>query len=82
MATPERPQDPGEHGYGGSQQEKDEDGAQEHPLENPEADPRQDGEDDQEGRREDEQSASDANTTSPEQRAEAFLGLLRPGAAG
>jgi hypothetical protein len=41
MTTPERQQDPGEHGYGGTQQEKD-DGHQEHPLEDPDADPRQD----------------------------------------
>jgi hypothetical protein len=43
-STPERQQDPGEHGYGGTQQEKekeDESGSK-HPLEDPEADPRQD----------------------------------------
>jgi hypothetical protein len=40
MSTPERQQDPGEHGYGGVQHEQDHDG-QEHPLEDPEADPRQ-----------------------------------------
>ena len=84
MATPERQQDPGEHGYGGGQQEKDEDGAREHPLENPEADPRQD-DDDREGRRGDERGARDADTTSREQSTEeAFTPLspLRPGAAG
>lgn len=48
-STPERQQDPGEHGYGGTQQEKekeDESGSK-HPLEDPEADPRQ-GETEQE----------------------------------
>ena len=40
MSTPERQQDPGEHGYGGVHQEK-EDGEQEHPLEDPQADPRE-----------------------------------------
>ena len=40
MSTPERQQDPGEHGYGGVQQEKEHEG-QEHPLDDPEADPRQ-----------------------------------------
>ncbi len=40
MSTPERQQDPGEHGYGGVQNEKEHEG-QEHPLEDPEADPRQ-----------------------------------------
>jgi len=45
--TPERQQDPGAHGYGGTQQEKD-DAGQEHPLEDPQADPRQDHEDDRE----------------------------------
>jgi hypothetical protein len=39
MSTPERQQDRGEHGYGGVQQEKRGD-APEHPLEDPEADPR------------------------------------------
>ena len=34
--TPERQQDPGAHGYGGTQQEKD-DAGQEHPLEDPQA---------------------------------------------
>ena len=49
MSTPERQQDPGDHGYGGTQQEKekeDESGSK-HPLEDPEADPRQ-GETEQE----------------------------------
>ena len=40
MSTPERQQDPGEHGYGGVQQEKEQEG-QEHPLDDPAADPRQ-----------------------------------------
>ena len=40
MSTPERQQDPGEHGYGGVQQEK-EDVGQEHPFDDPAADPRQ-----------------------------------------
>jgi len=44
MSTPERQQDPGEHGYGGIHQEKD-DEHQEHPLEDPGADPREDQED-------------------------------------
>jgi hypothetical protein len=39
MSTPERQQDPGEHGYGGVQQEQEHDG-QEHPLDDPELDPR------------------------------------------
>lgn len=46
-STPERQQDPGAHGYGGTQQEKDAAG-QEHPLEDPQADPRQDDDDDRE----------------------------------
>jgi hypothetical protein len=42
-STPERQQDPGEHGYGGTQQEKEEDESErKHPLEDPDADPRQD----------------------------------------
>jgi hypothetical protein len=45
MSTPERQQDPGEHGYGGTQQEKNDDDQHEHPLEDPEADPRHDQED-------------------------------------
>ena len=47
MSTPERQQDPGEHGYGGTQQEKKsgDDRDDEHPLEDPDADPRQDDED-------------------------------------
>jgi hypothetical protein len=49
-STPERQQDPGEHGYGGTQQEKDDDSAREHPLEDPDADPRRD-EDEQEDAR-------------------------------
>ena len=40
MSTPERQQDPGQHGYGGVQQDKEPD-HHEHPLEDPEADPRQ-----------------------------------------
>ena len=45
MSTPERQQDPGEHGYGGVQPDK-EDAGQEHPLD----DPRQpEDEDDAEG---------------------------------
>jgi hypothetical protein len=40
MSTPERQQDPGEHGYGGVQQEKQHRG-QEHPLDDPEAEPQQ-----------------------------------------
>ena len=44
MSTPERQQDPGDHGYGGTQQEKkNEDDRDDHPLEDPNADPRQDG---------------------------------------
>jgi hypothetical protein len=44
MSTPERQQDPGDHGYGGTQQEKkNEDDRDDHPLEDPDADPRQDG---------------------------------------
>ena len=46
-STPERQQDPGAHGYGETQQEKDAAG-QEHPLEDPQADPRQDDDDDRE----------------------------------
>ena len=43
-STPERQQDPGEHGYGGTQQEKEkeDESESEHPLEDPDADPRQD----------------------------------------
>ena len=49
MSTPERQQDPGEHGYGGVQPDK-EDAGQEHPLDDPRADPRQpEDEDDAEG---------------------------------
>lgn len=53
MSTPERQQDPGDHGYGGTQQEKHEDDRDEHPLEDPDADPRQesDREDADEGMR-------------------------------
>ena len=40
MSTPERQQDPGEHGYEGVQPDK-EDVGQEHPLDDPQADPRQ-----------------------------------------
>ena len=43
MSTPERQQDPGDHGYGGTQQEKNEDDGDAHPLEDPDADPRQEG---------------------------------------
>ena len=43
MSTPERQQDPGDHGYGGTQQEKNEDDRDAHPLEDPDADPRQEG---------------------------------------
>ena len=42
--TPERQQDPGGHGYGGVQQEKDgdeEEAPREHPLEDPDTDARQ-----------------------------------------
>jgi hypothetical protein len=56
MSTPERQQDPGEHGYGGVQQEKEYEG-QEHPLDDPEADPRQPARSDDDGR--DEPSQSD-----------------------
>ena len=42
MSTPERQQDPGDHGYGGTQPEKIEDDRDEHPLEDPDANPRQD----------------------------------------
>jgi hypothetical protein len=41
VSTPERQQDSGEHGYGGVQQEKEDVGQEHHPLEDPEADPRQ-----------------------------------------
>ena len=42
-STPERQQDPGEHGYGGTQQERNDASEEtEHPLEDPDADPRQD----------------------------------------
>lgn len=44
MSTPERQDDPGGHGYGAVQQEKDDEG-QEHPLEDPDADSRQPDED-------------------------------------
>jgi hypothetical protein len=50
VSTPERQQDPGDHGYGGIHQEKaddNDDDQHEHPLEDPDVDPRQD--DDQEG---------------------------------
>jgi hypothetical protein len=50
--TPERQQDPGGHGYGGVQQEKDGDedeARREHPLEDPETDSRQDEEEDSDG---------------------------------
>jgi hypothetical protein len=40
MSTPERQQDGGEHGYGGVRQEKRDADHDEHPLEDPEADPR------------------------------------------
>jgi hypothetical protein len=40
MSTPERQQDAGDHGYGGVHQEKQTD-EQEHPLEDPQADPRE-----------------------------------------
>jgi hypothetical protein len=40
VSTPERQQDPGEHGYGGVQQDKEE-ARQEDPLDDPQADPRQ-----------------------------------------
>ena len=48
-STPERQQDPGEHGYGGTQQEKNDDASEEteHPLEDTDADPHQDN--DQQG---------------------------------
>jgi hypothetical protein len=46
LSTPEQQQDPGEHGYGGTHLEKnDDDKHQEHPLEDPDADPRQEQED-------------------------------------
>jgi len=51
-STPERQQDPGEHGYGGTQQEKEEDESErKHPLEDPDADPRQDDTEQEEPRR-------------------------------
>ena len=52
-STPERQQDPGEHGYGGTQQEKKEEdeSESEHPLEDPDADPRQDDTEPKEPRR-------------------------------
>lgn len=42
-STPERKQHPGEHGYGGTQQEKNDDESEEteHPLEDPDTHPRQ-----------------------------------------
>lgn len=40
MSTPERQQDPGEHGYGGVHGEKEHDG-QDHAPDDPDADPRQ-----------------------------------------
>jgi len=48
VSTPEPQQDPDEHGYGGTHQEKRDDDRQEHPLEDPEPDSRQDydGDDD------------------------------------
>ena len=42
VSTPERQQDPGEHGYGGTHQEKKDADGHEHPLEDPDADSRQD----------------------------------------
>ena len=51
-STPERQQEPGEHGYGGTQQEKEEDESErKHPLEDPDADPRQDDTEQEEPRR-------------------------------
>lgn len=47
MSTPERQQDPGEHGYGGVQPDK-KDVGQEHPLDDPKADPRRPEDDDSE----------------------------------
>jgi len=48
VSTPERQQDPDEHGHGGIHREKRDDDRQEHPLEDPDADSRQDydGDDD------------------------------------
>jgi len=43
MSTPERQQDPGDHGYGGTQQEKNEDDRDEHSLEDTDPPPRQEG---------------------------------------
>ncbi len=48
MSTPERQQDPGEHGYGGTHQEKRDDDRHERPVEDQDADPRQDEEDEDE----------------------------------
>jgi hypothetical protein len=44
MATPERQQDPGEHGYGGVAEGADGTNESEHPLEDPASDPRDDDE--------------------------------------
>jgi hypothetical protein len=44
MSTPERQDDPGPHGYGGINTEKDGE-PKDHPLEDPDADSRQDGDD-------------------------------------
>ena len=51
-STPERQQDPGEHGYGGTQQERNDASEEtEHPLEDPDADPRQDNDQQEDVRR-------------------------------
>ncbi len=48
----ERQQDPGEHGYGGTQQERNDASEEtEHPLEDPDADPRQDNDQQEDVRR-------------------------------
>ncbi len=66
MSTPERQQDPGEHGYGGTQQEKESDDRREHPLDDPAADPRQD-EDERGERRDQARSATQSAPTSTAQ---------------
>lgn len=52
MSTPERQQDVGEHGYAGVHQEKQKD-EQEHPLDDPQADPREPAEQEEDGREQD-----------------------------
>jgi hypothetical protein len=52
MSTPERQQDPGGHGYGGTDEDASDETEPEHPLEDPASDPRdEDEETDEAGRR-------------------------------